>query len=220
MFLEKLTSKNIVLGYVCYILVMLCFSCQTKTKNESKTTVDSSAVIAKPETIVISDSAALPLSKEILSVIKNENYTKLATYIKDSIRFSPYGYIDTVHNKKISVSQLLNYLASNKNEKLTWGTYDGSGETISLTANEYFQKFVYDVDFINAPNISLNKTLSHGNSLNNLDAVYKNCVYTELYFPGFDKKYGGMDWRSLKLVFKKDAGKLYLVAIIHDQWTS
>lgn len=220
MFLQKPTSKNDILNYTYCILLLLFVSCQTNTKNEPKTTVDTSAVIAKPETIVISDSAALPLSKEILSAIKNKDYAKLNDYVKDSIRFSPYGYIDTVHDKKFSIPQLLNYITDNKNEKLTWGRYDGSGETISLTANEYFQKFVYNVDFINAPSISLNKTLSHGNSLNNLDAVYKNSVYIEFYFPGFDKKYSGMDWRSLKLVFKKDVDKLYLIAIIHDQWTS
>ena len=78
---------------------------------------------------------------------------------------------------------------------------------------------MYDADFLNAPEISLNKTVSKGNSLNNIDSVYKNCVYTEFYFPGFDKKYEGMDWKSLKLVFKKANNNFYLIAIVHDQWT-
>lgn len=78
---------------------------------------------------------------------------------------------------------------------------------------------MYDVDFLNAPNISLNKTISSGNSLNNIDSVYGNCTYVEFYFPGFKEKYDGMDWRSLKLVFEKQDNKLFLIGVIHDQWT-
>src|SRR5205814_3566037 len=149
------------------------------------------------------------------------NYQKLASFIEpvEGVRFSPYGYVDTTNDRKFSATEFLNYITGKRSAKLNWGTYDGSGETILLTADEYFNKFVYDVDFLNAEKISLNKTLGKGNSLNNIDSVYRNYVYTEFYFPGFDKKYEGMDWRSLKLVFKKDIDKLYLVALIHDQWT-
>jgi hypothetical protein len=49
--------------------------------------------------------------------------------------------------------------------------------------------------------------------------VYRGDSYSEFYFPGFDPKYDGMDWRALRLVFKKENEKLYLVGIIHDQWT-
>ena len=198
---------------------MLFFSCQSKTNNTAQSNNDSD-IKTVPAIIPVSDSVALPLSMEILELIKNKQYDKLASHIKDSILFSPYGYIDIANGIKFTATSLASYFYKKRDTKLNWGSYDGSGETISLTATEYFQKFVYDVDFLNAPNISLNKTLSHGNSLNNLAAVYKNSIYTEFYFPGFDKKYGGMDWRSLKLVFKRATGKLYLIAIIHDQWTS
>ena len=45
----------------------------------------------------------------------------------------------------------------------------------------------------------------------------------EAHFPGFDKKFGGMDWESLRLVFEEvatDGGsELMLVGIVHDEWT-
>ena len=217
MFFEKLVTKNNILKYTCYILLFLCFSCKSKTSDKSKSPVDTTSIIAKPDVNIVSDSAVLPLSKEILSAIKIKDYSKLASCIQDSIRFSPYGHIDTMQDKKFSAGQLLRCLGNNT--KIKWGVYDGSGGDILLTAPEYFQRFVYDVDFLNAPNISLNKTLAQGNALNNIDTVYKNAVYTEFYFPGFEKKYEGMDWCSLKLVFRKHNNQLYLIAIVHNQWT-
>jgi hypothetical protein len=44
-------------------------------------------------------------------------------------------------------------------------------------------------------------------------------MIVEYYFPGFDPQYGGMDWRSLKLVFSQADGSWNLAGIIHDEWT-
>jgi hypothetical protein len=44
-------------------------------------------------------------------------------------------------------------------------------------------------------------------------------MIVEYYFPGFDPQYGGMDWRSLRLVFSDHGGTWYLAGIIHDEWT-
>jgi (p)ppGpp synthase/HD superfamily hydrolase len=41
----------------------------------------------------------------------------------------------------------------------------------------------------------------------------------EYHFSGFDPKYEGMDWRSLRLVFEEKDNIWHLVGIIHDQWT-
>ncbi|HEV8269657.1 MAG TPA: hypothetical protein VGQ04_00050, partial [Chitinophagaceae bacterium] len=66
---------------------------------------------------------------------------------------------------------------------------------------------------------SVNKFIGAGNSLNNLEMVYKNCDFTESNFSGFDKKYEGMDWKTLRLVFKERNKRFYLIGIIHDEWT-
>jgi hypothetical protein len=203
----------------CCILLIVFLSCKDKN-NKPRVNKDSALAAIKKDTTAANDSAALPLSEEILSAIKIKNYQKLALFVNDDgIRFSPYGYIDTINDKNFSPSDFLGYATNKRNTKFTWGVYNGSGDKIILNVKDYFQKFVYDVDFLNAPQISLNKTISKSNSLNNIDSVYRNCIYTEFYFPGFEKKYEGMDWRSLKLVFKKSINKLYLIAIIHDQWT-
>ena len=88
-----------------------------------------------------------------------------------------------------------------------------------LSVEEYFKKFVYNADFLNAEKTNFDKITGEGNSLNNLEKVYKQDHFTESYFSRFDQKYNGMDWTSLKLVYKIYENKIYLVAIIHDQWT-
>jgi len=159
------------------------------------------------------------LTKQVLAAIKNKDYKSFAEFIHPTlgVRFSPYAYIDTTGDIKFSHDKFLHEIKTQN--KFDWGSYDGSGDTILLTVANYFSKFVYNADFLNAEKTSLNKIIGRGNSLNNLETVYKGCDFTESYFFGFDKKFDGMDWCCLRLVFKKYNERNYLVAIIHDQWT-
>ncbi len=165
------------------------------------------------------DSALLSLTKEILAVIKDKDYRKLTEYIhpEDGIRFSPYGYIDTADD--VTATRSTFRLNAYTNKKRVWGYFDGSGDPIKLTSREYFKRFVYDADFLNAEKTSLNQCLGGGNSQNNILVIYDGLPFTESYFSGFDEKFGGMDWRALRLVYKEYEGKYYLIAIIHDEWT-
>jgi len=165
------------------------------------------------------DSVIFALTKEILAVIKDKDYKKLTEYIHpdDGIRFSPYGFIDTTND--ITATRSTFRLNAYTNKKRIWGSYDGTGDPIKMTSKEYFKQFIYDVDFLNAEKTTFNSKSSHGSDFDNLKDIYPGCVYTESYFSGFDEKYGGMDWRALRLVYKEHEGKYYLVGIIHDEWT-
>ena len=165
------------------------------------------------------DSVIFALTKEILAVIKDKDYKKLTEYIhpENGIRFSPYAYIDTAND--VTATRSTFRLNAYTNKKRIWGSYDGSGDPIKMTFKEYFKKFVYDVDFLNAEKTTLNTKSSHGSDFDNLKDIYPGSIYTESYFSGFDEKYGGMDWRALRLVYKEYEGKYYLVGVIHDEWT-
>ena len=169
----------------------------------------------------MADSAALfmDLTKQILTAIKEGDYQTFSEFIHPAsgTRFSPYGYIDTTKDVKLDAASFLNLVK--KQSKINWGNYDGSGEEIFLTIDHYFKRFVYNADFLHAEKTSLNRIIGSGNSLNNLEVVYKDRDFTESYFAGFDKQFEGMDWSSLRLVFESYKDKVYLVAIIHDQWT-
>lgn len=163
---------------------------------------------------IIEDRAA-----NVLTAIKNYDVEKLADAVHPDkgVRISPYGYVD-VDNDLVFPAEEVKNLA-NDSKTYLWGYYDGSGEPITLKFSDYYKRFIYDADFLNAEQVGYNKVLGHGNTLNNSFDVYKNSIIVEYYFSGFDPQYEGIDWRSLRLVFEKKDDTWYLVGIIHDEWT-
>ncbi len=156
---------------------------------------------------------------EIILALKTKDFPEFSTYVHlvKGVRFSPYAYVDISQNVIFHPEIIRNSLHNAK--KYMWGSYDGSGFPIELTFDEYFKKFIYDQDFANAKNISYNRIVGVGNSLNNVFDAYPNAIVVEYHFPGFDPQFEGMDWESLRLVFEKEDGTWFLVGIIHDQWT-
>jgi hypothetical protein len=224
-----------------FISVILVLSCNQpdSTKKESDLITDTS-ISNKPQndpihpepdsainnpvkkTINKADTALLmSVSTEILKHIKARNYKKLALFIhpQHGLRFSPYAGIDTTDSQILSSKQLIQIAKQNK--QLNWGSDwdDEADKPKLLTIDQYFKRFVYDVDFLNAELKSINKYHSQGTDLNNINEIYPDCNVVEFFFHGFEKKYEGMDFRALRLVFKTENNKPYLVAIVHDEWT-
>lgn len=154
----------------------------------------------------------------ILSAFKNKDMKALASYVhpEKGVRFSPYTYVETEKDIVISKEEIKTILDEGK--VLNWGLYDGSGEPIELTFDEYLSKFVYDWDFLNADEVFYDEHFDRGNTVNNVSEVYTGCHVLEYYFKG-SEEHDGMDWRSLKLVFGEKDGNWYLVGVVHDQWT-
>ncbi|MFY9273429.1 MAG: hypothetical protein WBJ83_06165 [Thermacetogeniaceae bacterium] len=194
-----------------------------KNKNSDKATqksdLDDKGDVLQADTEEYIKSIIEKRSTDVLTAIKNYDLEKLAAAVHPDkgVRFSPYGYVD-VDNDLVFTAEEVKKLAADS-KQYHWGYYDGSGEPIRLKFSDYYKKFIYDEDFLNAEQVGYNKTLGHGNSLNNSFEVYKNSIIVEYHFSGFDPQYAGMDWRSLRLVFEKKNDIWYLVGIIHDQWT-
>jgi len=143
---------------------------------------------------------------------------KLATISgPDGVRFSPYSNINIDKDVVMTPEMIENAYALNRT--FVWGSYDGSGEPIDLPFGQYYDMFVYDKDFMNAPDVKYNEIIGQGNTINNLNEAYPDAEFAEYHFPGFNKKYEGMDWESLRLVFEKNSGLYRLVGIVHDAWT-
>lgn len=205
-----------------WAVVWLFFSCgkSQEDSGDQTSTLDSQENGRdQPSAEVNGDTLILDLTEEILTVFKGKEYYQLTDFFHPTleVRFSPYGYVDTANHLTFSASSFRQALDEDK--KLLWGSYDGTGDDILLTPTAYFEKFVYDVDFLHAEETSVNRFLGKGNSLNNLQTIYPGSDFSESYFSGFEEKYGGMDWRSIRLVFRPHEGRMYLVAVIHDQWT-
>lgn len=156
---------------------------------------------------------------DVMESIKAKDMEKLSSYVHPTrgLRFSPYDYIDTETSKIFTVEDIK--VLDKSNEVYTWGNYDGIGDPIELNFNDYYDKFVYDKDFANPQIVGNNVAIGQGNSIDNTKEVYPNSHFIEFHFKGFDPQYEGMDWESLKLVFEEENGTLYLVAIVHGQWT-
>ena len=155
----------------------------------------------------------------ILLAMKNKDMNALSSFVhpQKGLRFSPYTNINTSTDLIFPVASISNLLSNNTT--YNWGKYDGSGNPIDLIFNDYYAKFIYDKDFLAAPQISFNEVLQRGNMINNIATVYPQGVTIEYHFPGFEEQYKGMDWESLKLVFEQSGTDWYLVGIIHEQWT-
>lgn len=125
-------------------------------------------------------------------------------------------YVDTAKDKKYTRAQLLQYY--NTNVKFTWGNQEGSGEAVVIPMKEYFDKFVYDQDYLKAPQIHFNTFKGATSSINNAPQVYPNAQIIQYYFPGFDAQYEGLDWEAVRLVWEKSGNEWYVVGIIHDAW--
>lgn len=190
-----------------------------KPDDKDSNTVKTNDTLIPPKPPMHPDTALLVLSENILAAMRDSNYNLLATYIHptEGVRFTPYGFIDTTSDQRLSAAALLDLFATNK--KINWGEFDGTGDPILLTAPAYFKRFVFNANYLLAPYKAINRIISTGNSLNNLQQVYPSGEFTEFHFKGFEPKYEGQDWSSIRLVFKEENKKHWLIAIIHDQWT-
>jgi hypothetical protein len=194
------------------------FSLPTPATLVDPTAAHTPVMVATPTAPTSEQQTVLDLAFEVIDVIKSNDTVALARYVHPQmgLRFSPYSYVKDT-DQVFSAAQVTGLQGDST--VYLWGNYDGTGEPINLTYADYYAKFVYDVDFADAPQIALNHRLGTGNSLDNSQEFYPGSMVVEFHFPGFDPQYGGMDWRSLRLIFMQDGGTWYLAGIIHDQWT-
>lgn len=158
-------------------------------------------------------------SDEVLHMLKDKDMSRLSKLVHPDkgVRFSPYSYVNADKDVKITSAAFSGLMAETK--KRLWGSFDGTGDPIDVTFSEYYKKFVYDADFVSAPQIVFSQPVQRGNSPVNIKEVYPDAQFIEYYFPVIDPQYNGMDWRSLFLVWEQKGDNWYLVGIIHNQWT-
>ncbi len=172
----------------------------------------------------VSDPIAARAAQAILAV-RDHDLVELAALVHPvkGVTFSPYTYVRPLQGAPgeadlvFSPAQLRDLWGDPA--VYHWGMYDGSGEPIDLTFQEYYARFVYDVDFAQPEVLGFDETIGRGNTINNIAEVYPNGVTVEYHFEGFDPQYDGLDWRSLRLVLEESEGVWYLVGIVHDEWT-
>ncbi|MCA1319410.1 hypothetical protein LC085_05745 [Bacillus tianshenii] len=175
--------------------------------------------VEAPEPVAEKEMTAEDTAFAAVKLIKEKDFSALKDLIHPTkgVRFTPYGYVDANRNLVFTASEIGDL---KENQKVyLWGEYDGTGDPIQLSFHDYYKKFIYDADFLHAEEKSINKRLGQGNSIDNSKEVYPDATVVEFHFPGFEEKYEGMDWKSLRVVLEKLDNKWYVVGFIHDQWT-
>ncbi|NMO94248.1 hypothetical protein [Paenibacillus lemnae] len=171
------------------------------------------------------DEGMPPTAKEaattVLRALKSGDMETVAAWAhpERGVRFSPYAYIDPKKDQVLTREEMSDVMSSNTARK--WGEFAGSGKEIELTYADYHEKFVYDANFFDDAEVGLNKSLGEGTTVNNLNEVYPKEThdFVEYHIEGVNPEYGGVDWRSLRLVFEKNGMDRSLVGIVHDEWT-
>jgi hypothetical protein len=142
---------------------------------------------------------------------------KFSNYVHPDkgVRFSPYAYVEPDQDLTFSADEVKALLSDNS--KRQWGYYDGSGDSINMTFQQYFRRFVYTHDFSNTEDIYYNVISKKGNTTDNSREIYPDAVIVEYHVPASDPS--KMDWASLRLVLEEYNDDWYVTGLIHDEWT-
>ncbi len=188
----------------------------TSCNSEGKSTKSQTDTISKVDTLAEIDLKVV--SEKIMIAIKEKNYEALANFVHptEGVRFSATSIID-VKNDKVLTKDLILELSKSK-KKFKWGVDEGIGDPINLSINNYFDQFVYDVDFIKLAKKELNKVTNSVEPTRTIKNVYPKSQFVEYYYAGDGKKYDGLDWKALTLIFKNENNNAYLIGISHRQW--
>ncbi|TCT13868.1 hypothetical protein EDC18_108106 [Natranaerovirga pectinivora] len=156
---------------------------------------------------------------EVVNLIKDQDFDALQEWVNPEVGllFSPYAYVDYAVDVILLEKDLPNIMESD--EVFIWGAFDGTGYPIEFTFREFYERFIYDEDYVNAHIIGNNVEVSTGSMINNIEEAFPGAEFVEFHFTGFEEQFIGMDWRSLRLVFQEDNDRRYLVGIVHDEWT-
>lgn len=159
-------------------------------------------------------------ARQAAEALKARDFGRLAELVhpEKGVRFSPYSYVDPAEHVTLSREDLM-AAAEGAALKRTWGDHDGTGEPIELGFRDYVDRFVYDAPYLAEGELAVDERQGQGNSLSNTSEVYPGARVVEYHLPGRDPRYGGMDWRSLRLVLEEQDGRWYLVGVVHDEWT-
>lgn len=151
--------------------------------------------------------------------LRQQDWAGLAAFVHpdQGVTFTPYSTVDPAGDLTFSADQI-KALAQDRTV-YTWGFEDGRGEPIQMTALQYFERYVYDRDYARVPQIGVDRIMTGGNALENLTEAYPGCRFVDFSFPSADPVNDGLDWSSLKLVFRPEAERWYLVGVVHGEWT-
>lgn len=175
----------------------------------------------KAITNVNAGTGVLQAAREVIDALKAKDGKRLLRLVhpEQGVRFSPYAYVDVEHDQVFKRNEIKVFWEDRK--IYFWGLADGTGDPINLTPSQYYDRFIMDQDFSRPSSISVNNDRAMGNTSNNAASVYPQGSRVEYYVtPTPGQGVPELDWAALRLVFERSSGSWYLIALIHDEWTT
>ncbi len=155
----------------------------------------------------------------VVQALQSRDYNALAGYVhrERGLTITPYS---TVREEDLTFkrSQVKNF--SGDDNLYVWGVVPETNELIHMTPMDFFNTYLWDMDYTQASKIAVDKVNISGNALENVTQVYPDCRFVEFTFPSVDASMEGLDWRSLKVVLTPADDQWQLVGLIHGQWTA
>lgn len=179
----------------------------------------SAATEPAAELDVTNDECLLERGGQVLTALEAEDYSALAKLVHPGkgVRFTPYSTVDLEGDLVLTAERLA---AGGTDQRVyTWGVVDGKGTLLTATIPEYFERYVANADYGEAPIVGMDTVAEVGNAQENAADAYPEGRFVEYHFPGLEEKNQGFDWCSLKLVFEPYQNDWRLVGVIHSEWT-
>ena len=214
--LQIYEMKKIILFLPVFLLVWCDFNTGCVWNDCADSVCHPDDYICLYENWAIDDFSDIKISELwnlVLKTLSDGDMNSFSEYVSPFwVKFSAYWYFldeDVVLTRE-------NLKWDREKIFIRWN-YEWSGEPIELSINDYFDRFVYNHDFLSAPEVNEWTILWRWNSLVNANDYFQNSECIEYYIPGFVEEYEWMDRESLILIFDKDTH--YLIWIAHEQWT-
>ena len=155
----------------------------------------------------------------VVQALRQQDYSTVASFVHPAkgVTFTPYSTVNPDTDQVFSREEIMNL--TQDTTVYTWGSVDGRGSPIELTMADYFERYVFNADYTQVPEIGVDHILMHGNALENLSEAYPQGRFVDFCFPQLDEANEGLDWCSLKLVFEPQDTNWFLVGMVHGEWT-
>lgn len=180
---------------------------------------DSASFLISTSTVTKNEQKVLAAALDVISSLASRDYQKLEKQVSpDGLSLDLYPRFSPTKNL---IARNDVHLIPNNTTIYLWGYTDGKGDPINLTRAQFLTTYIYtnSIDYSEAPDVAVNKTLGSGNSVNTIDEDINGRTYVAFHFSGFDPKYTGMDWTTLYLIFDSVNGEYKIRGIAKDNWT-
>ncbi|WP_114945099.1 hypothetical protein [Microvirga calopogonii] len=156
------------------------------------------------------------LVREVLDALATQDFNKLASFVGgEGLIVSPYVTID---DGDVRLSRAEVERCATDPRVRHWGEKDGSGDPIEADCRRYFEEFVWSADYRRADEVRYNEPRQRGNDINNNHAFAPDSVVVELHIRGKTVA-TDLEWKSLRLIFRRGDRGFSLIAITRDVWT-